>query len=133
MIKSGEGSNKVCLDDFLLEVRKPARYIGNEFNCVEKYIEDSGIHFSLCFPDSYEIGMSHLGMKVLYDILNKQDDLCCDRCFTPWPDMEEKMRSRGIGLFSVTSRINFVVFPSEWNQKNCDCLSEVRTSFAILM
>jgi len=94
----------------LLEVRKPARYIGKELNSIAKDIDDSGIHFALCFPDSYEIGMSHLGIKILYDILNKQKDVCCERCFSPWPDMEEKLREHRIGLFSLESQRQISTF-----------------------
>ena len=110
MIKKIKGQKKVSMEDFLLEVRKPARYIGKEFNITAKDIDDSGIHFALCFPDSYEIGMSHLGIKILYNILNKQNDVCCERCFSPWPDMEEKLRERGIGLFSLESQRQISTF-----------------------
>ena len=110
MIKKNKGQKKVFLEDFLLEVRKPARYIGKELNSIAKDIDDSGIHFALCFPDSYEIGMSHLGIKILYDILNKQKDVCCERCFSPWPDMEEKLREHRIGLFSLESQRQISTF-----------------------
>ncbi len=110
MIKNNKNLDKVVIEDFLLEVRKPARYIGREINSIEKDIDDSGIHFALCFPDSYEIGMSHLGLKILYDILNKQNDVCCERCFSPWPDMEEKLRERSIGLFSLESQRQISAF-----------------------
>ncbi len=110
MIKRLKEQKKVYLEDFLLEVRKPGRYIGREFNCIEKEVDESGIHFALCFPDSYEIGMSHLGIKILYNILNKQKDVCCERCFAPWPDMENELRRRGIGLFSLESRRQISAF-----------------------
>ncbi len=110
MIKKNIGQNKVFIEDFLLDVRKPARYIGREINTIEKDIDDSGIHFALCFPDSYEIGMSHLGIKILYHILNKQSDVCCERCFSPWPDMEEQLRERSIGLFSLESQREISAF-----------------------
>ncbi|MFH1094146.1 MAG: TIGR03960 family B12-binding radical SAM protein [Candidatus Omnitrophota bacterium] len=110
MIKNIKGQEKVFLEDFLLEVKKPGRYIGKEFNSIAKDIDDGGIHFALCFPDSYEIGMSHLGIKILYDILNKQNDVCCERCFSPWPDMEDKLRERGIGLFSLESQRQISAF-----------------------
>ncbi|MCG2711191.1 MAG: TIGR03960 family B12-binding radical SAM protein [Candidatus Omnitrophica bacterium] len=110
MIKKIKGQKKVSIEDFLLEVRKPARYIGKEFNSIAKDIDDSGIHFALCFPDSYEIGVSHLGIKILYNILNNQNDVCCERCFSPWPDMEDKLRERGIGLFSLESQRQISAF-----------------------
>lgn len=104
MIKTDNGQKKASIADFLLEVRKPARYIGKEINSIVKDVDDSGIHFALCFPDAYEIAMSHLGIKILYDILNKQSDVSCERCFSPWPDMEEKLRERELKLFSLESQ-----------------------------
>ncbi|MCG2704126.1 MAG: TIGR03960 family B12-binding radical SAM protein [Candidatus Omnitrophica bacterium] len=92
------------INDFLLEVQKPARYIGSEFNSVHKHLTPDMIHFAVCFPDAYEIGMSHLGLKIIYDILNRQDDVFCERCFTPWTDMEQQLRRRGIPLFGLESK-----------------------------
>ncbi|MBI4845248.1 MAG: TIGR03960 family B12-binding radical SAM protein [Candidatus Omnitrophica bacterium] len=92
------------IKDFLLNVRKPARYIGSEFNVVIKPLSSSSINFVLCFPDVYEIGMSHLGIKILYHILNKQDDVYCERCFAPWTDMEEQMREHKVPLFSLETQ-----------------------------
>ena len=99
MIKKIKGQKKVFLEDFLLEVRKPARYIGREINSIAKDIDDS-----------YEIGMSHLGVKILYNILNELDDVCCERCFSPWPDMERKLRERAIELFSLESQRQISAF-----------------------
>lgn len=87
--------------DILLSVRKPSRYIGSEFNSVYKVISKDTLNFALCFPDSYEVGMSHLGIKIIYHLLNKRKDVYCQRCFCPWPDMERVMRQNNIPLFSL--------------------------------
>lgn len=91
----------VNIEQFLLEVRKPARYIGNEFNSIKKEQTQDMINFALCFADAYELGMSHLGVKILYSILNQLDDVYCERCFAPWIDMEQKMREHKIPLFAI--------------------------------
>ena len=83
---------KKKIDKFLMEVSKPTRYIGNEYNSVHKELKNINIRFAFCFPDVYEVGMSHLGMKILYHLLNNEDDIYCERVFAPWIDMEEKMR-----------------------------------------
>ncbi|NMA65077.1 MAG: TIGR03960 family B12-binding radical SAM protein [Clostridiaceae bacterium] len=88
-------------DDILLNVKKPAKYTGNEWNMVRKNPEDVDVRFAFCFPDDYEIGMSHLGMKILYHILNKREDSYCERVFAPWVDMEEKLKQNNIRLFSL--------------------------------
>ncbi|MCH5184650.1 MAG: TIGR03960 family B12-binding radical SAM protein [Oscillospiraceae bacterium] len=87
-------------DKFLREVQKPTRYTGGEVNSVIKDPEGK-VRFAFCFPDTYEIGMSHLGMRILYHILNEREDVYCERVFAPWTDMEEKMRERGIRLFAL--------------------------------
>ena len=69
-------------DDILLSIDKPARYIGNEINCVKKDKANIAIRFAMCFPDVYEIGMSHLGMQILYDMFNRYDDVWCERVFS---------------------------------------------------
>lgn len=84
-------------------VQKPARYIGGELNSVVKNKDDIDIRFAFCFPDSYEIGMSHLGMKILYSLINSRDDSWCERVFAPWDDMENIMRERNIPLFALES------------------------------
>lgn len=84
-------------------VQKPARYIGGELNSVVKNKDDVDIRFAFCFPDSYEIGMSHLGMKILYSLINARDDSWCERVFAPWDDMESVMRERNIPLFALES------------------------------
>lgn len=92
------------LDQILKHVEKPSRYIGNEYNSVHKTLEDINIRFGFCFADVYEIGMSHLGMKILYHLLNNEEDIYCERFFTPWVDMEEKLREHNIPLFSLETK-----------------------------
>ena len=91
-------------EEILPQVEKPGRYIGTEWNSIHKELEGIKIRFAFCFPDIYEIGMSHLGMKILYHILNDQDDIYCERVFAPWTDMEELMRKENIKLFALESR-----------------------------
>ncbi|MCL2873751.1 MAG: TIGR03960 family B12-binding radical SAM protein [Defluviitaleaceae bacterium] len=97
-------------DTLLLKVEKPARYIGNEVNAINKTVEDIKIHFALCFPDVYEIGMSHLGLQILYFFLNRRDDVYCERCFAVWNDMESVMRENKIPLFSLETKANLKEF-----------------------
>lgn len=84
-------------------VQKPGRYTGGELNSVIKKPKDVDIRFAFCFPDTYEIGMSHLGMKILYSLLNKREDTWCERVFAPWVDMEELMRKNNVPLFALES------------------------------
>lgn len=88
---------------FLDEVQKPARYIGNEHNQITKIQNEKLVTMALCFPDVYEIGMSHLGFKILYDELNQDQDISAERVFAPWVDMEDKMRSHDLALVSLES------------------------------
>ena len=93
---------RVKLDDaLLLQVEKPAKYIGNEWNMVKKNPESVAVRFAFAFPDDYEIGMSHMGMKILYHILNKREDTYCERVFAPWVDMERLMRGKGLPLYTL--------------------------------
>ncbi len=93
---------RVKLDDsLLLKVEKPAKYTGNEWNMVKKDPASVAVRFAFCFPDDYEIGMSHLGMKILYHILNKREDTYCERAFTPWVDMEAVLRENGLPLYTL--------------------------------
>ncbi len=92
------------LEELLPTVRKPARYTGGEWNAVKKEWTDDKVKFLLAFPDLYEIGMSYLGMKILYGILNERDDCLCERVFSPWTDFEEALRKNRIELFSLESR-----------------------------
>ncbi|MBI4974998.1 MAG: TIGR03960 family B12-binding radical SAM protein [Candidatus Omnitrophica bacterium] len=92
------------LDEILLTVQKPGRYIGGEWNSVRKEWTDDLVKILLAFPDVYEVGMSYLGLKILYGILNKCKDCLCERVFSPWVDMEEVLRKNRIDLFSLESR-----------------------------
>jgi radical SAM family uncharacterized protein/radical SAM-linked protein len=94
---------RALLDSILPTVEKPARYVGGEWNCVRK--PESAVHtrIALCFPDVYEIGMSHLGLKILYSLLNKREGWAAERVYAPWPDMEAKLREKGIPLLSLES------------------------------
>ena len=91
-------------DDILLKVDKPARYIGNEVNAVMKKKEEVDIRFAFVFPDVYEIGMSHLGIQILYDMLNRRDDIWCERVYSPWTDLDRIMREEKIPLFALESQ-----------------------------
>ena len=91
-------------DEILLSIEKPARYIGNEMNCVIKDKNSVDIRFAFCFPDVYEIGMSHLGMQILYHDFNRFDDVWCERVFSPWMDLDKIMREKNIPLFALESQ-----------------------------
>ncbi len=93
--------DKKKLENILLKVQKPGRYTGGELNSVIK--KNANIRFAFCFPDVYEIGMSYLGMKILYELLNSQDDVWCERVFAPWIDMEEQMKKNNIPLYALES------------------------------
>ena len=96
---------KLALDDeILLAVDKPARYIGNEVNSVMKNKEEIDIRFAMCFPEVYEIGMSHLGLQILYDMFNRREDTWCERVFSPWVDLDKIMREQQIPLFALESQ-----------------------------
>ena len=91
-------------DDILLNIEKPARYIGNEVNSVMKNKSEISIRFVMNFPDVYEIGMSHLGIKILYDMFNKREDTWCERVYSPWMDLDKIMREQQIPLFALESQ-----------------------------
>ena len=91
-------------DEILLEIEKPARYIGNEINSVIKNKEEIDIRFAMCFPEVYEIGMSHLGLQILYDLFNRREDTWCERVFSPWVDLDKIMRKQHIPLFALESQ-----------------------------
>ena len=96
---------KLALDDeILLSIEKPARYIGNEVNSIMKNKNEVDIRFAMCFPDVYEIGMSHLGIQILYDMFNRRDDVLCERVYSPWTDLDTIMRKEGIPLFALESQ-----------------------------
>lgn len=91
-------------DEILLSVDKPARYIGGEINMAVKNLADVDIRFCMCFPDVYEIGMSHLGIQIIYDMLNLRDDIYCERVYSPWTDLDKILRREGIPLFALESQ-----------------------------
>lgn len=91
-------------DEILLKIEKPARYIGNEVNSVMKDKKKVDIRFAMCFPDVYEIGMSHLGIQILYDMFNQREDVWCERVYSPWIDLDEIMREEKIPLFALESQ-----------------------------
>lgn len=91
------------IENILLNVQKPGRYTGGELDCVYKNKEDVAVRFAFCFPDTYEIGMSHLGMKILYSLLNEQPNCWCERVFAPWLDFEEEMLREDIALYALES------------------------------
>ena len=91
-------------DSVLMQVEKPARYIGNEINMVVKDPSAVDVRFCMCFPDVYEIGMSHLGIQILYDMFNQWEDTYCERVYSPWPDLDRIMREKKIPLFALESQ-----------------------------
>ena len=92
------------LREILAGVQKPGRYTGGEPGCVYKQEQELSLRFAFCFPDSYEVGMSFLGMKILYELLNKMDGVWCERAFMPWPDMADAMKEAGLPLYALESR-----------------------------
>lgn len=91
-------------EEILMQVEKPARYIGNEVNAVMKNKKDIKVRFAMCFPDVYEIGMSHLGIQIIYDMLNSFEDVWCERVYSPWVDLDAIMRKENIPLFALESQ-----------------------------
>ncbi|MBU5317221.1 TIGR03960 family B12-binding radical SAM protein [Clostridium bornimense] len=115
-------------DDILYRVEKPARYIGGEFNSYNKNIKDIDIRFAFCFPDVYEVGMSHLGMKILYYTLNQREDTFCERVFAPWSDMEALMRENDIPLFTLETKdpineFDFIAFTLQYEMSYTNILN----------
>ncbi len=97
--------NKLALDDeILLTIEKPARYIGNEVNMVKKDPSKVDVRFCMCFPDVYEIGMSHLGIQILYEMFNRREDVYCERVYSPWPDLHKIMKEKNIPLFALETQ-----------------------------
>ena len=99
------------LEKCLKKVEKPARYIGGELNSVVK--EEAALRFCFCFPDVYEVGMSHLGMQILYFAMN-ETDYACERAFAPWPDMAEAMKNEAIPLYSLETKRPLSEFSICW-------------------
>ena len=98
-------NNKLALsDDILMKIEKPARYIGNEVNAVYKDKAQVDVRFAMCFPDVYEIGMSHLGIQILYDMFNSMEGVWCERVYSPWVDLDKIMREEQIPLFALESQ-----------------------------
>ncbi|MEG2372767.1 MAG: B12-binding domain-containing radical SAM protein, partial [Hydrogenoanaerobacterium sp.] len=91
------------LEQILPLVQKPARYTGGEYNAVVKNREDVSLRYALCFPDTYEIGMSNLGVRILYGVMNNVPDVWCERVFAPWGDMEDLMRKNNVPLYGLES------------------------------
>lgn len=91
-------------DEILMSIEKPARYIGGEYNSVMKDKEQVDVRFCMCFPDVYEIGMSHLGIQILYDMFNRREDTWCERVYSPWPDLHKVMKEQHIPLFALESQ-----------------------------
>ena len=97
-------SRPALSDEILLTIDQPARYIGGELNMVEKDPTTVDIRFAMCFPDVYEIGMSHLGIQILYDMFNRREDVYCERVYSPWPDLHAIMKEQQIPLFALESQ-----------------------------
>ena len=91
-------------EEILMQIEKPARYIGHEVNAVYKDKSNIDVRFAFCFPDVYEIGMSHIGIQILYDMLNKFEDTWCERVYSPWTDLDKIMRDNNIPLFALESQ-----------------------------
>jgi len=119
--------NKIS-DDILYKVEKPARYTGGELNSFNKDKKAVEIRFAFCFPDVYEVGMSHLGTKILYYTLNKREDTFCERAFAPWPDMEKQMREHNIPMYTLETKdslreFDFVGFTLQYEMSYTNILN----------
>jgi radical SAM superfamily enzyme YgiQ (UPF0313 family) len=90
--------------EFLPFVRRPSRYVGGEINQIKKDLSNCDLKVALCFPDTYEVGMSYTGLSIIYDILNKIDGIAAERVFAPWLDAEDLLRQKAIPLFSLESK-----------------------------
>ena len=88
----------------LKSVQKPGRYIGGEYNSIIKDKNKVKCRFAFAFPDTYEIGMSHMGLRILYGVMNEEPDVWCERCFAPWTDMEDQLRKNDMKLYALESR-----------------------------
>ncbi len=102
---------KIVYDELLKYVEKPGRYIGGEWNSTKKTFEETDCQIAFCFPDVYEVGMSHLGMQILYGLVNETTPYLMERAFMPWPDMYKKMQERGLPLYSLESFKSLSDFP----------------------
>lgn len=104
VMSANRNSSLALSDEILMSIEKPARYIGGEVNAVIKDKEKVDVRFAMCFPDVYEIGMSHLGIQILYDMFNRYDDVWCERVYSPWVDLDRLMREQNIPLFALESQ-----------------------------
>lgn len=116
------------IDRILKKVEKPIRYTGGELNSCIKNLDDIDCRIAFCFPDVYEIGMSHLGLKILYDLYNRRSDIYCERVFAPWVDMEKLMRKENIKLFSLETKtplceFEFVAFTLQYEMSYTNILN----------
>ena len=119
------------VEKILLRVQKPGRYVGGELNSVTKDKNKTDLRFAFCFPDTYEIGMSHLGMKILYSAFNAVPYIWCERVFAPWLDMEEIMRERNIPLYALESgdplsEFDFIGFTLQYELSFSNVLNMLR-------
>ena len=103
-LSNGRERKLALEDDILMSVSSPARYVGGEVNSVMKTLTPGMVRFAMCFPDVYEIGMSHLGIQILYDMFNRYDDVWCERVYSPWLDLDKIMREKKIPLFALESQ-----------------------------
>ncbi|MEG2337578.1 MAG: TIGR03960 family B12-binding radical SAM protein [Clostridium sp.] len=120
-------------DEILLSVEKPARYTGGEVNMVRKNIENIKARFAMCYPDIYEVGMSHLGLKIIYHVINQREDSYCERAFAPWRDMEKVMREEEIPLFSLETKtplknFDFIGFTLQYEMSYTNILNMLELS-----
>lgn len=123
----GKWMNKIT-DDILYKVEKPARYIGGEYNSFFKDKNNVDIRYAFCFPDVYEVGMSHLGTRILYHVLNMREDTFCERAFAPWPDMEKLMRENDVPMYTLETKdslkeFDFVGFTLQYEMSYTNILN----------
>ncbi len=116
------------LEKLLLSVQKPGRYTGGECGSIIKNKDDVDVRFAFCFPDTYEVGMSHLGMKILYSLFNSREDIWCERVFAPWVDFEQVMRENNIPLYALESgdsldKFDFVGFTLQYEMSYTNLLN----------
>ena len=121
------------IEALLEQVQKPARYTGGEMNAVHKDFDAMALTFAFCFPDTYDVGMSHLGMKILYALINREEDMLCERVFMPWTDMKSLMEQEKIPLFSLESRrplkeFDVVGFTLQYEMSYSNILAMLRLS-----
>lgn len=119
------------VERLLLKVQKPGRYVGGELNEVIKDKKDVDVRFAFCFPDTYEVGMSHLGMKILYGLFNKVPYIWCERVFAPWTDMEDLMIEHKIPLYALESgdpisEFDFIGFTLQYELSFSNMLNMLR-------